>query len=54
LLQVVGLSWKEMNTMTQNMTVERNISFTFTMDNKVPTLVWGGGGRKPRRRNGAG
>jgi hypothetical protein len=34
-LQVVGMSWTEVDTMEKNMTVQRNITFTFTMDNKV-------------------
>jgi hypothetical protein len=38
-LQVVGMSWTEVDTMEKNMTVQRNISFTFTMDNKVWVCV---------------
>ncbi len=34
-LQVVGMSWTEVDAMEKNMTVQRNITFTFTMDNKV-------------------
>jgi hypothetical protein len=40
-LQVVGMSWTEVDTIEKNMTVQRNITFTFNMDNKVCGCVKG-------------
>ena len=37
--QMVGLSWLEVDTMNKNMTMERNITFSFTRDNKVTTYL---------------